>query len=293
MKSDYKEYETYIRLLYRGLACNSYQPKYYTRLIRGTKLDLSEINYLKSISKTDTIIFNKDFLSFSINKNEEKSSIIYKEKSSIVYKEDKSSIGDKEEKSLIIDKEENSPILEIKKISPILDKKENSPIFHKEEYLPTVYKEKEEEENLDTFKIAIAFQSNCERKDEDKNKDINKEPKKDSCYIANPPKKKSSENESKINFDENKGEDKNLNVLIQINNISENDKNEYIVSNAYLKDISFFSEEEEVLVFPFTGFEVTGWKNYSFSKENIKYKGTIFYFKFSKKYKELIKEIYD
>ena len=67
MKSEYKEYEIYIRLLYRGLACNSYRPKYFSKLIRGTKLDLSEINYLKSISET-AIIFNKSFLSFTIKK---------------------------------------------------------------------------------------------------------------------------------------------------------------------------------------------------------------------------------
>ena len=72
MESNYKEYETYIRLLYRGLSCNSYQPKYYTKLIRGTKLDSTEIDYLKSISGTDTIIFNKSFLSFSSQKEEEK-----------------------------------------------------------------------------------------------------------------------------------------------------------------------------------------------------------------------------
>jgi len=72
MINNYKEYETYIRLLYRGLACNSYYPKYNSKLVRGTKLDLSEINYLKSISNTGTIIFNKSFLSFSVSKKEEK-----------------------------------------------------------------------------------------------------------------------------------------------------------------------------------------------------------------------------
>ena len=72
MKSEYKEYETYIRLLYRGLACNSYRPKYYSKLVRGTKLDLSEIKYLKSISKKEQIIFNKGFLSFTVNKKKKK-----------------------------------------------------------------------------------------------------------------------------------------------------------------------------------------------------------------------------
>ena len=222
MRSEYKEYETYIRLLYRGLACNSYKPKFDSKLVRGTKLDLSEIRYLKSISKTGKIIFNKDFLSFTINKKEEKKSS----------------------------------------------------------------NEDEDNEDMESFKVAIAFQSNCERSDYDDIKSGS------TNIIANPPKKTSKKtNES----DEDEGEEdsKNLNVLIEISNISESDRKKYIVSNAYLRDISYYTKEEEVLVFPFTGFEVTGWKNYSFSHEKKKLKGTLFYFKFSKKYKELIEKEYD
>ena len=105
------------------------------------------------------------------------------------------------------------------------------------------------------------------------------------CLIANPPKKneKTEKEEEKIC----------LNVLIEITNISESDKKKYIISNAYLRDISYYSKEEEVLIFPFTGFEVTGWENYSFTKGKDILKGTTFHFKFSKKYKEKIKEIYD
>jgi hypothetical protein len=201
MKSDYKEYETYIRLLYRGLTCNSYHPKYNSKLVRGTKLDLSEINYLKSISNTNTIIFNKSFLSFSV-KNKE-------------------------------------------------------------------------------FKKAIAFQDNCERIEDEDEDELNE---------ANPPTKLWK---GEIKIKENEEETKSLNVIIEISNINEDDKSKYIISNAYLQDISYFSKEEEVLVFPFTGFEVTGWENYSFSHEKNRLKGTLFYFKFSKKYKELIKEEYD
>ena len=151
MKSKYKEYETYIRLLYRGLACNSYRPKFDSKLVRGTKLDLSEIKYLKSISNTDKIIFNKGFLSFTINKKEEK----------------KSSNVDKNNK------------------------------------------------DMDAFKVAIAFQSNCVRSDSDDNQS------KSTCIIANPPKKSLGKtNES----DEDEEDSKNLNVLIEISNISESDK---------------------------------------------------------------------
>ena len=203
MANNYKEYETYIRLLYRGLTCNSYHPKYNSKLVRGTKLDLSEINYLKSISNTNTIIFNKSFLSFSV-KNKE-------------------------------------------------------------------------------FKKAIAFQDNCERIEDEDEDELNE---------ANPPTKLWK---GEIKIKENEEETKSLNVIIEISNISEPDKNKYIISNAYLKDISYFSKEDEVLVFPFTGFEVIGWENYSFEEKekNDKLKGTIFYFKFSQKFKKLIKEKYD
>ena len=82
-------------------------------------------------------------------------------------------------------------------------------------------------------------------------------------------------------------------MLIEITNISEYEKKNYIISNAYLRDISYYTKEDEVLLFPFTGLEVTGWENYNFKKDNDSIKGTLFYFKFSKKYKELIEKQYD
>ena len=232
MNSEYKEYETYIRLLYKGLTCNSYRPKFYSKLVRGTKLDSSEINYLKSISGTDTIIFNKSFLSFTINNEKEK----------------KSSNDDDDDEEV------------------------------------------EVKEKSSGFKMAIAFQSNCVRTD---SSEMEKNKEKDStCCIANPP-KKNLKNVSNTKSDEDEKGKKNLNVLIEITNISEYDKKNYIISNAYLRDISYYTKEDEVLIFPFTGFEVTGWENYSFSNGENSIKGTLFFFKFSKKFKELIKEKFD
>ena len=221
MINNYKEYETYIRLLYRGLACNSYHPKYNSKLVRGTKLDLSEIKYLKSISNTGTIIFNKSFLSFSVSKKEEKLS------------------GEKDTKK-----------------------------------------------NMEQYKEAIAFQDNEERL-EYENEDEGE------IVEENLP-TKLLKNKNKINLNENEEEKENrsLDIIIEISNISELDKSKYIISNAYLKDISYFSKEEEVLIFPFTGFEVIGWDNYSFEENNVKFKGTIFYFEFSQNFKKLIKEKY-
>lgn len=203
MRKEYKEYEIYIKLLYKGLACNSYRPKYKDNLTRGTKLERSEINYLKSISGTGKIIMNKSFLSFSLNE-----------------------------------------------------------------------------------KKAIKFKDNCDRDDEDseevtenKNQELKLNPLKNSEIFES-----RDIEEEKIGLD----------VLIQISNISEMEKNDYVISNAFLKDISCYSKEEEVLVFPFTGFEVIGWDNISFENANKKeVEGTIFYLKFSKKYYDKIKAKYN
>ena len=89
-------------------------------------------------------------------------------------------------------------------------------------------------------------------------------------------------------------EKESLNALIEIQNIYEDEKYEYVISNAFLQDISCYSKEEEVLIFPFTGFEVTGWEKSSFeNKVGDITEGTIFYFKFSKKYFKKIKANYE
>jgi hypothetical protein len=128
--------------------------------------------------------------------------------------------------------------------------------------------------------MAIAFQSNCVRKDSpNKPKISNKsQTNEDSgCYIANQPKKR-LKNANEKESDDNEEENKSLNVLIEISNLSESDKNKFIISNAYLKEISYYSKEEEVLIFPYTGLEVTEWNTYSFLQKKGELKGTIFYF---------------
>lgn len=190
MKKEYKEYQIYIKLLYKGLALNSYRPKFEDKLTRGTKLERSEIDYLKSIAGTDQIIFNRSFLSFSL----------------IKYNENK--------------------------------------------------------------EIFIGFQLNTVRVDGSK--------KGSNCLIANLPKKEKT---------------KTLNVLIELTNIEESEKNNYMISMAQLYDISYYTQEEEVLIFPFTGFEVEGWETTTFNDEDgNQVEGTTFKFKFSKKYFKLIKK---
>jgi len=134
------------------------------------------------------------------------------------------------------------------------------------------------------YKEAIAFQDNEERL-ENENEDEGE------IVEENLP-TKLLKNKINLNENEEEKENRSLNIIIEISNISELDKSKYIISNAYLKDISFFSKEEEVLIFPFTGFEVIGWDNYSFEENNVKFKGTIFYFEFSQNFKKLIKEKY-
>jgi len=61
-----------------------------------------------------------------------------------------------------------------------------------------------------------------------------------------------------------------------------------------LYDISFYTKEEEVLIFPFTGFEVVDWETYCFDDgDGNKTEGTLFKFKYSKNYFKAIKEFYD
>lgn len=187
----YKIFEIYIKLLYKGLALKSYYPKLGANLTRGTKLELSEINFLKSIAGTNQIIYNKSFLSFSLNKQ-----------------------------------------------------------------------------------FSIEFEKNCDR----------------SVGLIQLSKKS---NQPKILNGTRKPKKKGLGVLIEVSNISVYEQNQYMISNAFLYDISYYTKEEEVLIFPFTGFEVTSWENYDFIDDDGNVvEGTYIKMKFSKNYFDLIKKIY-
>ena len=159
-------------------------------MTRGTKLELSEINYLKSIAGTKQIIINKNFLSFSLNKEK-----------------------------------------------------------------------------------SIQFQSNTTRSESGSG-----------CIKANPPKKKKEGGHLVANPPKKQG----LCILIEIDNISEYERNNYMISNAFLYDISYYTKEEEVLIFPFTGFEVIDWEETDVNDEQ----GTSFTFKFSEAYFQKLKKKY-
>ena len=75
-------------------------------------------------------------------------------------------------------------------------------------------------------------------------------------------KKPICEKTSKKEIEKNKKN--SLNILIKLN-VNEDDIYYYGKSNAFLQNISCY--KEEVLIFPFTGFEVIDWETRNFQKE--------------------------
>ena len=73
MKKNFDIYSTYIKLLYKGIINNSYKPKTDCTLYRGTRLEKSEINFLREMlaqknkGNSIPIIYSTSFLSFSTN----------------------------------------------------------------------------------------------------------------------------------------------------------------------------------------------------------------------------------
>ena len=71
MKKNFDIYSTYIKLLYKGIINQSYKPKTDCTLYRGTRLEQSEIEYIKDMlkkkknNKSIPIIYSTSFLSFS------------------------------------------------------------------------------------------------------------------------------------------------------------------------------------------------------------------------------------
>jgi hypothetical protein len=273
MAKVYKEYEVYIRLLYRGLACKSYRPKFNSTMTRGTKLELSEINYLKSICGTNQIIFNKSFLSFSLNKER---SISFQINTGRL----PSPPPDFNNTPIV----QSPPIVKNPQIIPIYQFGQ-IPIIQNYPIAP-IYPIHQNESIIDE-------RLNCEQL-----------PRPDSARPLGLQNSFGSGinlfgNQININQSSiiepivNIIPKDNLRVLIELTNINEYQANNFLMSNAFLRDISCFTKEEEVLVFPFTGFEVIRWENSTFTDENgVKVEGTHFYFKLSERYFQKIKSFY-
>ena len=57
--------------------------------------------------------------------------------------------------------------------------------------------------------------------------------------------------------------EENRETVLKINPLREDYENEILKTNASLKEISFFHEEDEILFFPFSSFEIVDVKEYS------------------------------
>ena len=259
MKGLYKEYEVYIKLLYRGLACNSYQAKFNTTLTRGTKLELTEINYLKSIAGTGQIIYNKSFLSFSLNRQR---SIEFQDNTMRESVIEPNQLEQSIEQMPLIQPIQQMPLIQPIQQMPLIQPIQQMPLMQPIQQMPLM-------QPIQQMRLMQPIQQIIQPLE------------------IRPEKTRELRREIKVIKNES------LSVLIEVSNINDYEKNNYLISNAFLKDISCYSKEEEVLVFPFTGFEVTNWETSFFQmKDGKETKGTIFYFKFSEKYFQEIRKQY-
>ena len=254
MKRNFKYYSTYIKLLYKGILNNSYQPKVDCALYRGTKLEIFEINYLKELlmkknsGKEIPIIYSTSFLSFStklhVSKELSKRRILKPERN-IKYQiieepstEEESSNkiiqGTKAVKEQTIKKiAQNMPVINIKKQNIKLDEPKNIKKSIKNKAL-----------SKGKYKIYQPLW-NVFQPAKQKNKSI----KKNNLFIK--------VNEQNINtIMKEFPEPVNSEVIIKVNPLKERDKDKIMISNGFLNQISYFHQEDEVLFFPFSSFEL-------------------------------------
>ena len=278
MQKMYKEYEVYIKLLYKGLACNSYRPKFTATLSRGTKLELSEINYLKSIAGTNQIIINKSFLSFSLNKEK---SIKFQDNTTRVAPESLIPVLPINSSFVVSPQIPRAP-LPLEEPIPLNALNSSLEIIPQMDYAPLPLRDPIPVNTLNSslrVNPLLPYTPLPLKAPTPVNK-LNSSfgAKHQIIYPALPKKNIIKQSQS---------------VLIEILNINEYEKNNYLISNAFLKDISYYSKEEEVLVFPFTGFKVVSWNNATFQdQKGNQVEGTSFTFKFSKEYLQKIKKKY-
>ena len=237
MKKNYNYFSTYIKFLYKGIINNSYQPKTDCTLYRGTKLESFEINYLKNILKKKNlnheipIIYCTSFLSFSTNyitaenlaKRREIDPHKDKEMSIIVddsmVETDESSENNNMPQNLIkvMQPENKVKINKINlKIQPLKNK--NKSINKYKPLAKNVVPKKNAHKSIGKMNILIK-----------------KEP------IINIVKESSSSNNE---------------VILKLNPLKKRDKDKVMITNGFLNQISYFHEEDEVLFFPFSSFEL-------------------------------------
>ena len=243
MKKNYNYFSTYIKFLYKGIINCSYPSKTDCTLYRGTKLESFEINYLRNIvkkkklNKEIPIIYCTSFLSFSTN---------YKTAENLAQR---------------------------REIKP--DKKKDISIVVDEESIET---EESSEQNIDPPKqnekkpIKVAEPINKIKINKinlkiepakTKNKSINKykpfankvEPKKNNHKSIGKNNIIVKKAQPTINIAKESSSPNNE-VIIKLNPLKKRDKDKVMRTNGFLNQISYFHEEDEVLFFPFSSFEL-------------------------------------
>ena len=237
MKKNYNYFSTYIKFLYKGIINNSYQPKTDCTLYRGTKLENFEINYLKNILKKKKlnheipIIYCTSFLSFSTNyitaenlakrreidPHKDKEMSIIVDDSMVETDESSENNNMKQNQIKIMQPENKVKINKINlKIQPLKNK--NKSINKYKPLAKNVVPKKNAHKSIGKMNILIK-----------------KEP------IINIVKESSSSNNE---------------VILKLNPLKKRDKDKVMITNGFLNQISYFHEEDEVLFFPFSSFEL-------------------------------------
>lgn len=227
-KGSYKFYSTYIKLLYKGIINKSYPPKTDCTLYRGTKLEQFEIKLLKDILKNKKskkevpIIYCTSFLSFStkyeISESLSQRRIIEPKPNigKLIAEGESSKV--KEEPKLKVEKP-NMKIIELKV-------KVNQPLIN-----------------------IVQPVKKLNKPNKNKNKSVNK-PKLPMKINKSP-----SKNIEPMKISE-AIENLSNEVILKLNPLKDDDRYNVMITNGFLNQISFYHNEDEVLFFPFSSFEL-------------------------------------
>ena len=243
MKKNYNYFSTYIKFLYKGIHNYSYKPLTDCTLYRGTKLEKSEINYLRNIlkkkrlNKEIPIIYCTSFLSFSTNHKTAKDlanrrKIEPNESENMPIIVDDESVETEESSENNIEPQKQKEQKQIKKVEPVNKIKINKINLKIE---PLKAKNKSINKYKPLAKNVIPKVN--------KNKSLGKNNiiVKQAQPIINIAKESLSSNNE---------------VIIKLNPLKNRDKDKVMITNGFLNQISYYHEEEEVLFFPFSSFEL-------------------------------------
>ena len=271
MKRNYKYYSTYIKLLYKGILNHSYPPKTDCTLYRGTKLESFEINYLKDILKRKKcgkevpIIYATSFLSFSTNYEvseklaDRRIMSPLKEEKSIIVDEPSTEEEESSSKNIQPSKKANEqpikliansikiklPEIKANKQIKILDPKKENKLIQKTNPLGKDFQQtKKKNKSIQKYNQMLKIIQ--------PNKKGNKLIKKDIHLV-----KADEQNIIKnVIINESSSSNSNNKVYLKLNPLKEKDKDKIMFTNGFLKEISYFHDEDEVLFFPFSSFEL-------------------------------------